>query len=152
MGTSESDLGAILPVWARTWALWGPSWNRLGRSWGERRGNLGRGSAVRRRSVAPPRDFLRKFLSSRDLNFNRIKKGSSQETHNTPCCAGGGQFWLVFGSVLAALGTLSVTLETLLAALGSLLCQAWAALGGSWVALEPLWGALGLLLRISWPH
>ena len=67
-------------VLGRSWSLLGRSWAVLGRSWGDLGGSWGdlgrprgvkiqRGSAVIARRVAPPRDFLRKFLPSRDLEI-----------------------------------------------------------------------------------
>ena len=73
------------PLLTRSWCVLGRSWSLLGRSWGDlgailggqegilgrsyrsKRGSSGEGAAVVGRSGAPPRDFLRKFLNSRDL-------------------------------------------------------------------------------------
>ena len=74
-GPSEGDLGAILVVLAQSWALWDRSWGVIGGSWGDlgrpRGGCSGRLAAAFARSGAPPRDFLRKFLPSRDLKNKR---------------------------------------------------------------------------------
>ena len=92
-GASKGDLAAILPVLARTCGLWGRSWAVIGGSWGDlgppKRGNPGRVSAVLARSVAPPRDFLRKYLPSRDLKSLLIEE-MFRGSHNTPCRAAQG--------------------------------------------------------------
>ena len=63
----------------------------LGRSWANKRGQIVWGAAVLATSVAPPRDFLRKYLPSRDLKsllIDRDIAGGLQ--HAVPCFAGGG--------------------------------------------------------------
>ena len=51
---------------------------------------MGSSSSRRAPPVARPRDFLRKFLPSRDLKITENLKRCSKVIHNTPCCAGGG--------------------------------------------------------------
>ena len=71
-------LGRSWSLLGRSWAVLGRSWGDLGGSWGDlgrpRGGNPGVGSAVVLRRVAPPRDFLRKFLRSRDLDITSITR------------------------------------------------------------------------------
>ena len=92
-------LGLLRAILGRRETIWGastgdlattfPSWRELGVSGGDLRASLGdlgailgapegleqlgggEGAAVVVRSVAPPRDFLRKFLLSRDLKNKR---------------------------------------------------------------------------------
>ena len=70
-------------------------WEDLGAILGapERRNTLGGGggAAVVAHSVAPPRDFLRKYLPSRDVQSLLYEGMISRDLqHAVPCCAGGG--------------------------------------------------------------
>ena len=66
-GASWADLGASWGDLGPSWGDLGRSWGILGRSWAPKRKIPNEGAAVIARRVAPPRDFLRKFLPSRDL-------------------------------------------------------------------------------------
>ena len=73
LGRSWLAPGASWAASGRSWSLLGRSWGVIGGSWGDLGGprevKQQRGAAVLACSVAPPRDFLRKYLPSRDLEI-----------------------------------------------------------------------------------
>ena len=68
-------------VCACVFRVLGRSWALLGRCWAPKKEKSCKGAAVIAQRVAPPRDFLRKFLPSRDLksllNIRDVRVGPS---------------------------------------------------------------------------
>ena len=84
LGDLEAILGRLGANLGRLGAI-------LGRSWAPKKAGFCEGAAVGRSRVAPPRDFLRKFLRSRDLDITTIIRDvHGSFTTRVPCCAGGG--------------------------------------------------------------